>query len=166
MQYTFSQIYIQVIFSTKNRTPLVREDFRDELEKFICGIIKSLGSKPLAIYCNPDHIHILIDHKSDQSISAMVQRIKTQSSKWVNSRNLVYGKFQWQRGFGAFSYSNSEVYRVIQYIRNQPNHHKKPKFKDVFINLLNELKVDYDPNYFYLNPKQNKGPNSKDGQHP
>ena len=131
MANTYTQKFDQIVFAVKNRKSLLIENHRVELEKYICGIIKNRDSKPLAIYCNPDHLHVLVGLHPTVSISDLTRDIKTNSSKWVNEQSWVEGKFNWQEGFGAFTYSKSQVDSVIKYILNQPLHHKKVTFKEI-----------------------------------
>ena len=133
MPNTYTQIYVQIVFAVKGRQNLIAEKHRDELEKYICGIISNKKSKPLAIYCNPDHTHILIGLNPNISISEMARDIKANSSKWINESNWIMGKFNWQEGYGAFTYSKSQIDTVVKYILNQPAHHKKTSFKDEYI---------------------------------
>lgn len=114
MADTYSQLYIQLVFAVKGRQSLIREAFRDELEKHICGIIREKNHKPLAIYCMPDHTHVLIGLSPAEAISTVVQQVKANSSGFINERNWVPGKFSWQAGYGAFSYSRSQIDTVIR----------------------------------------------------
>ena len=147
MANTYTQLYIQIVFSTKRRRRLVREYFREELEKYICGIIIGEKCKPLATYCNPDHIHIFVGIHPAISISELVRKIKSNSSKWINERNLTTERFQWQNGFGAFSYAQSQMETVINYVLNQPIHHKESTFKEEYVELLDRYEIDYDELY-------------------
>nr|WP_317165988.1 IS200/IS605 family transposase [Spirosoma arboris] len=122
MANTYSQIYIQIVFAVKGRENLIRESFRDELEKYICGIVTGKNQKALAIYCMPDHTHLLISVKPTISISDLVRDIKANSSGLINDRRFVKNKFHWQEGFGAFSYSKSHLDNVTKYILSQPDH--------------------------------------------
>jgi len=143
MANTYTQIYVQIVFAVKGRQNLISEKFRVELEKYICGIIKNEKSKPLAIYCNPDHTHILIGLHPSVSISDITKKIKANSSKWINEKGFIKGQFRWQEGFGAFTYSKSQMNNVVKYILNQPEHHKKSNFKEEYIKLLNDFDIDY-----------------------
>lgn len=149
MANTYTQIYVQIVFAVKFRQNLVSENFRDDLEKYICGIVKNEKSKPLAIYCNPDHTHILIGLHPTVSISDMAKKIKANSSKWINERNFVNGQFRWQVGFGAFTYSHSALDNVIKYINNQHEHHRKTSFKEEYLKYLEDFKVDYKNLYLF-----------------
>jgi REP element-mobilizing transposase RayT len=149
MSDTYTQLYIQLVFAVKYRERLVAESFRDELEKYICGVINNKSSKPLAIYCMPDHTHILIGLNPTLPISDLVRDVKSRSSVWINEQKLVTGSFKWQEGFGAFSYSRSSLDNVVKYIRNQPQHHSGQSFKDEYIGLLNDFKIEYNNQYLF-----------------
>ena len=127
MANTYTQAYVQIIFAVKGRQNLIIEKFRPEVEKYICGIIKNLKSKPLAIYCNPDHVHILIGIHPTIAIAEMARIIKANSSKWINEKQWIRGKFRWQEGYGAFTYSKSQI--DLKYIMNQPIHIRRTASK-------------------------------------
>jgi REP element-mobilizing transposase RayT len=148
MANTYSQIYIQVVFAVKGRQNLIREDFRDELEKYICGIVNEQEHKPLAIYCMPDHTHLLVGLKPANTISDLVRDIKSSSSSFIKSKKWI-NNFQWQSGYGAFSYSKSQIDNVIKYILSQPEHHKKTTFKAEYIAFLDKFGIDYQPEYLF-----------------
>lgn len=149
MANTYTQIYVQIIFSVQGRKNLIKEHNREKLEKYICGIVTNNKSKPLAIYCNPDHVHILIGLHPAISISDMAKFIKASSSKWINDNNWQENKFNWQEGFGAFTYSKSQIDRVVKYILNQPEHHKKATFKEEYISFLNAFEIQYNEKYLF-----------------
>ena len=119
MANTYSQIYIHIVFSVKGRQNLILKSFREELHKYITGIVQNRDQKMLAVYCMPDHTHILIGLRPSISISDLVRDIKAGSSKFINDKKMVRGKFNWQEGFGVFSYSRSQVNNVIRYILKQ-----------------------------------------------
>ena len=149
MPNTYTQIYVQIVFAVQGRQNLITEKHREKLEKYICGIISNKKSKPLAIYCNPDHTHILIGLHPSISISDMARDIKANSSKWINEERWIAGKFNWQEGFGAFTYSKSQIDAVSKYILNQPQHHKKASFKEEYINFLKKFQIDYNEKYLF-----------------
>ncbi|MDP3358894.1 MAG: IS200/IS605 family transposase [Lutibacter sp.] len=149
MPNTYSQIYIQIIFTVKGRENFINKKHQEELHKYITGIIAKRQQKLLAIYANPDHIHILVGLKPNISISDLVRDIKTGSSKFINDNKWVNGKFNWQEGFGAFSYSRSQIDTVINYIANQEVHHNKMSFKEEYIGFLKTYEIDYDENYLF-----------------
>ena len=135
MSNTYTQIYIQFVFSVKDRDCMIKESFRDELEKLICGIVNHQKCKPLAIYCNPDHTHLFAGLHPTTSPSKLMEFVKSGSSKWINEKKYLADRFSWQEGYGAFTYSRSQLEQVVKYILNQPNHHKKTIVqRGVFIN--------------------------------
>ncbi len=147
MSNTYTQIHIQVVFAVHNRESLINADWKDELYKYITGIIQNNNHKVLQINGMPDHIHILFGMRPTQSLSDLIKQVKQDSSKWINKQGLVNGKFSWQSGYGAFSYSKSEVSKVVNYIKNQEEHHKKLLFQDEYLKLLKDFNVDYDARY-------------------
>src|ERR1700712_246159 len=128
MANTYTQIHIQVIFAVKKRTGLIQKEWKDELYKYITGIIQTYGHKLLAINGMPDHLHAFFGMRPVQSLSDLMQDIKGSSSKWINEGKLIKERFEWQEGYGAFSYSKSQATRVIQYVQNQEEHHRKMSF--------------------------------------
>jgi putative transposase len=149
MANTYTQLYIQFVFAVKMRENLIKESFREDVEKVMCGITTNHKCKTYAIYCNPDHTHIFVGMSPTISPSKLMEQIKSGSSKWINDKKLVPGKFNWQDGFGAFTYSKSHIDRVVKYVLNQPEHHKKQSFKDEYLLLLEKFEVDYDPKYLF-----------------
>ena len=149
MANTYTQIYVQIIFAVQGRQNLIAEKNREQLEKYICGIVSNKNSKPLAIYCNPDHTHILIGLHPSVSVSDMARDIKANSSKWINEKKWIRGKFRWQEGFGAFTYSKSHIDAVVKYILNQPVHHKKKTFREEYVDFLKKFNVDYNEKYLF-----------------
>ncbi len=149
MPNTYSQIFIQIVFTVKGRENLIQKKHREELHKFITGIVKNRDQKLLSIFAMPDHVHILIGLKPNISISDLARDIKAGSSKFINDNKWINGKFNWQEGFGAFSYSKSQVDTVVNYILNQEEHHKKETFKTEYLNFLNKFEIDYDEKYLF-----------------
>ncbi|KAF0140331.1 MAG: transposase IS200-family protein [Stygiobacter sp.] len=149
MANTYTQLYVQVVFVVKNRQSLIREEWKQELYKYISGIIKNNEHKLLAINGVGDHVHILIGMKPSQSLADLMQDIKGSSSKWINDKNYVHGKFEWQAGYGAFTYSHSQISRVIKYIQNQEVHHKKNTFKEEYVSFLKAFEISYNENYLF-----------------
>ncbi|WP_395074966.1 IS200/IS605 family transposase [Flavobacterium sp.] len=149
MANTYSQIYIQIIFAVKGRKNLIYNENREELHKFITGIVKNRDQKLLAIFAMPDHVHLLIGLKPNMSISDLVRDIKSGSSKFINDSKWINEKFNWQEGFGAFSYSKSQISNVITYIANQEEHHKKKTFKEEYFEFLIKFEVEYDVKYLF-----------------
>ncbi len=149
MANTYSQIYIQVVFAVQGRESLIGREWKDELYKFITGIVKNNKQKLLAINGVTNHIHILLNIKPNIALSDLVRDIKANSSRFVNEKRFVRGKFSWQEGFGAFSYSISQLDDVIQYIQNQEEHHKETSFKDEYLKYLKRFEIEFDENYVF-----------------
>lgn len=149
MANTYTQLYIQLVFAVKHRQSLITEEVRIHLQKYISGIISNQNHKMLSIYIMPDHCHILVGLDPKDSISGLVRTIKSNSSKWLNESNLVKHKFQWQEGYGAFSYGQSQVPNVIKYILNQKEHHHKKTFKEEYSNFLEKFNVRHDEKYLF-----------------
>ena len=145
----FTQIHLQLVFAVENRVSLIQRSWKDELYKYITGIIQNNQHKLLAINGIPDHIHILIGMRPTQALSLLMQQIKRDSCSWINERRFAKGKFQWQEGYGAFSYSRSDLSNVIQYIEDQELHHRKRSFIQEYKELLNEFGVLYDDKYIF-----------------
>lgn len=153
MANTYTQIHIQFVFVVKFRNGMIHSSFKEELYQYISGIIKYHDHKLLAINGMPDHLHILIGMRPTQSISDLMQDIKGNSSKWINDKKFLKVKFEWQSGYGAFSYSKAHVQNVINYIKNQENHHINKTFRDEYLNILKESDVDYDERYIFKEPE-------------
>jgi len=149
MSNTYTQLYTQIVFAVKGRQNLISEKNREELEKYICGIINKRKSKALAIYCNPDHLHVLVSFNPTIAISDLTRDIKAGSSGFINDENWIRGKFQWQDGYGAFTYAKTQIDRVAKYILNQHEHHKKSSFKEEYLALLKEYEIAYDDQYLF-----------------
>jgi putative transposase len=149
MANTYTQIHIQAVFTVQNRDCIIRNKWKNELYKYITGIVQNNNHKLLAIGGMPDHVHILFGLRPAQSLSDLMQDIKGDSSKWINEKKLVNGKFSWQEGYGAFSYSKRDVPNVINYIINQEIHHKHKTFSEEYLDLLNEFEIDYDDQYLF-----------------
>ena len=149
MADTYSQIYIHIVFAVKRRDNLISKKWKDELYKYITGIITNEGQKLLAINGMPDHIHILIGLKPAAVLSSIVRDIKANSSKFINDRKWIAGKFEWQQGFGAFSYSHSQLTNVINYIQNQEEHHKTKTFREEYIDLLKLYNIDFKNEFIF-----------------
>jgi REP element-mobilizing transposase RayT len=149
MPNTYSQIHIQIVLAVANREYAIRKSTREQIEKYITGIISSMGQKPLAISCMPDHTHIFFGLRPSCCISDLVREVKKASTKYINDNRLVMGRFAWQEGFGAFSYSRSEADNVIDYIKNQEEHHQKDSFQKEYMRILRKSDVDYDPRYLF-----------------
>ena len=153
MANTYTQIHIHAVFAVQNRISLIQNEWRDELFKYITGIITNNGHKLLEIGGMPDHVHALFGMRPTQSISDLMQDIKGSSSLWINKKRLVAGKFSWQEGYGAFSYGKSQIDRVVKYIQQQEKHHKKRDFSEEYIELLKLFEIEFDEKYILKNPE-------------
>ena len=149
MANTFTQIHIQAVFAVQNRDCIIQSGWKDELYKYITGIVQNNKHKMLAINGMPDHVHILFGFRPSQSLSDLMQDIKGSSSKWINEKRFIKVKFSWQEGYGAFSYSKSDLPNVIHYIKNQEEHHKKRSFIEEYEDLLKEFEIDYDERFVF-----------------
>jgi putative transposase len=149
MANTYTQIYLHVVFAVEGRQSLIKPEHNDELQKYITGIVSGQKQKLIAINNMPDHLHLLVGIKPDIALSDLVRDVKAGSSKFINEKRWVLGRFSWQEGFGAFSYSRSQLGAVIRYIENQQKHHAKKSFHDEYIELLEKFGVEYDPQYIF-----------------
>jgi len=149
MANTYTQIYIHVVFAVEGRQNLIPPEHNDELQKYITGIVTAQKQKLITINNMPDHLHMLVGLRPDSSLSDLVRDVKAGSSKFINEKRWVVGRFSWQEGFGAFSYSRSQLGTVIRYIENQPEHHAKKSFRDEYVQLLEKFGVDYDAKYIF-----------------
>jgi putative transposase len=149
MPNTYSQLYVQLIFAVKGRLSLINPSWETDLYKYITGIVKNQGHKLLAINGMPDHIHILISLSPTCTISNLVMEIKKASNKYINTNNFSKGKFAWQEGFGAFSYSQSALKNVISYIENQKEHHSKTTFQSEYKDFLVKFNIDFKEEYLF-----------------
>jgi REP element-mobilizing transposase RayT len=149
MANTYSQIYIQIVFAPEGRQNLIHRENKEELHKYITGIVTNQGQKLLAVHCMPDHTHILIGLRPAMALSDLVEEIKAHSSKFISDKGWVLGRFRWQEGYGAFSYGHSQLTSIIQYIYNQEAHHTKRTFRDEYLQFLKRFDVAYDPKYLF-----------------
>ena len=149
MAATLTNLLYHIIFSTKDRQPLIREVFRDELEKYIAGIIRNEGGVLLDVGGMPDHLHVVARFKADRSVAEMVRLIKANSSKRLNERQGAAGRFAWRAGYGAFSVSESRLGALRQYVRNQPEHHRARSLQDEFREFLDRHGIVYDEQYLW-----------------
>jgi putative transposase len=146
---TYTQIYIQVVFAVQGRQNLIKPNHKEELCQYITGIIRNQGQKLIAINGMPDHLHVLIGMKPNIALSDMIRDVKANSSKFINERRWVMGRFHWQEGFGAFSYSHSHLGNVIRYIQNQEEHHGKNSFKSEYLGLLKRFDIAFEDTYIF-----------------
>lgn len=146
---TFSQIYIQVVFAVKNRDALIASAWEERLYQYITGIVQNKGQKMLAINGMPDHIHFFIGMNPVCCLSDLVREVKKASNEMINENKLSKFKFNWQEGYGAFSYSHSQIDNVAKYVLNQKEHHKKISFKEEYIDFLKKFEIEYHEKYLF-----------------
>ena len=149
MANTFSQIYVQTVFAVENRQSLITANFREELYKYIAGIVRNQGQKLIAINGMPDHLHILIGLRPAMPLADLVREIKSDSAAFVNKRKLVHGRFNWQEGYGAFSYGHSQLNTVVHYVQNQEKHHQQHTFRNEYMTLLRKFDIAFDERYVF-----------------
>jgi REP element-mobilizing transposase RayT len=149
MANTFSQIYNPTVFAVSNRQSLIKPDFREDLYKYITGIVKNQGQKLFSINGMPDHVHILIGLKPAMALADLVREIKADSSNFVNEQRFVRGRFSWQEGYGAFSYWHSQLDTIIRYIQTQEKHHSRGSFRDEYLALLRKFDIAFDDKYVF-----------------
>ena len=149
MNGTYSQLYIQVVFAVKGRDNLIGKSWKEELNKYIAGIIKAKEQKPIIVNCVPDHIQAFIGLKPSMAISSLVRDIKNNSTKFINEHKFVNWKFSWQEGYGVFSYSHSQISNVYNYILNQEKHHSVKSFKEEYIEFLKRFQIEHNEKYLF-----------------
>lgn len=149
MANTYTQSYFHLVFAIKNRDAIIKISWKDELDKYITGIIQNHGHKLLAIYSMPDHIHIFIGYNVNQLIPDLVEKIKTSSNAWIKKERKTPFRFEWQKGYGAFTHSHSQIDLVIKYIRNQRYHHRKRSFREEYLEMLKKNEIDFKDEYIF-----------------
>jgi putative transposase len=149
MPNTYTQIYLQFVFAVARRQCLIPREHKEELHKFIGGLIRTRNCKPLAIHCMPDHAHIFVGYRPTKSISDLVRDIKVESNFFINGKNWTPHRFSWQESYGAFSYARPDIGRVIDYINNQEQHHLKKVFRTEYLEMLKDANVTYEDKYLF-----------------
>lgn len=149
MANTFSQIYLQFVFAVKGRQSLIPRDHKEELHKYITGLVQNRKAKMLAVHCMPDHAHIFVGFKPTVLIADFVKEIKVESNEFINSKKWIPGRFSWQEGYGVFSYSQSHIDRVVKYVLNQEKHHQKSSFRQEYLALLEKFEIAFDEKYVF-----------------
>jgi REP element-mobilizing transposase RayT len=149
MANTYSQVYLQFVFAVKGRQSLIDPKNNEELQKYITGIVQNRKQKMLAINNMPEHLHLFVGFGTTMSMADFMEEVKAISSKFIHENGWAKGKFEWQRGYGVFSYSRSLIDNVIKYIINQQEHHKKKTFKAEYLEFLKKFEVEYDERYLF-----------------
>ncbi len=146
---TYTQLYIHLVFAVKNRECLIKQSYKEKVFSYMSGIITNLKHKSIIVNGMPDHIHILLGLNPNISISNTVKEIKRSSSIYIKEQKWFKSKFAWQEGYGAFSYSRSQLNNIYKYIENQEEHHKKQSFKDEYLKILKRFDIDFNYNYLF-----------------
>jgi REP element-mobilizing transposase RayT len=149
MANTYTQFYVHLVFAVKNRNALIKKQWKNDLEKYITGIVQNNGHKMLAINSMPDHIHIFIGYNVNYLIPDLVEEIKTSSNAWIKSNKLSNFHFEWQKGYGAFSHSQSQIDVVVKYVMNQEIHHKKESFRKEYLEILRRNDIHFNDDYLF-----------------
>ena len=149
MANTYTQMYVHLVFSPKRRAALIENSWKNDLEKYITGIVQMNNHKMLAIYAMPDHIHIFIGYNVNQLIPKLVEEIKTSSNAWIKKNNLSKFCFDWQKGYGAFSHSKSMLNTVVKYVLNQEEHHKRKTFREEYLDVLKKNEIEFKNEYVF-----------------
>ena len=149
MANTYSQVYLHFVFTVKGKQNLLLPKHNDELQKYITGIVQNRKQKLLAINNVSDHMHLFVGFGTTITMADFMEEVKAISSKFINTKGWIRGRFEWQRGYGVFSYSRSQIDDVIKYIMNQQEHHKKQSFKEEYIDLLKKFEIEYDEKYLF-----------------
>jgi putative transposase len=149
MANTYSQIYIQVVFAPEGRQNLIRKEYKEELHKYMTGIVTERRQKLLAVHCMPDHVHILVGLKPSMALSDLVRDVKNASTNFINGQRWVLGRFSWQEGFGAFSYGHSQLTGIINYVRNQERHHARRTFREEYLRFLKKYEIEHDERFIF-----------------
>ena len=149
MANTYTQCYIHLVFAVKNRDSLVKKEWKDEMEQYITGIVQNHKHKLLAIGSMPDHIHIFIGYNINHLIPDLVEEIKTSSNSWINTKQFSKFKFEWQKGYGVFTHTRSQLDTVVNYIRNQEKHHKEKSFREEYLKILYDNEIKFEEKYLF-----------------
>ena len=149
MANTYTQSYFHLVFAVKNRDALIKKEWKDEIEKYITGIVQNHRHKMLAVCTMPDHVHLLIGYNVNQLIPDLVEEIKTSTNSWIKDKGLSKFKFEWQKGYGAFTHSRSQIDAVAKYILTQEQHHKKKPFKKEYLEMLVNNNIDFKEEYLF-----------------
>jgi len=149
MANTYTQIHVHAVFAVQNRMSLINQSWQERLYQYMIAVIQKHGHKVLSIGGMPDHVHVLFGFRPTQALSNLIQEVKRDSSAWINKEKLVMGRFSWQEGYGAFSYSKSHISQVANYIETQEQHHKKRTFREEYIEFLKKFEVEYHEQYIF-----------------
>ena len=150
MSDTYTNIVIHLVFAVRHREALILPHFREELQKTMTGAFRKYGQKVLAIYCMPDHVHILFDHRPSIGLSDLVKYVKVATTMWIREKGFLKTPFHWQNGYGGFSFHGEDLDGIIHYIMNQEQHHREKKFRDEYKGILQRLQIDHDDRNLFV----------------
>jgi len=146
---TFTQIYIQAVFAVKGRSNLLQKPWREEVFKYMAGIIKNKGQKPIIVKGVADHVHLFIGLRPAMALSDLIRDVKNNTTNFINEQKWIRGRFAWQEGYGAFSYAHSQVETVYNYILNQEEHHRKRTFREEYLEFLKKFRIPYEDRFLF-----------------
>ncbi|MEQ1796765.1 MAG: IS200/IS605 family transposase [Lacibacter sp.] len=149
MANTFSQIYLQFVFAVRHRQSLIPKEHKEELHKYITALVQNRKAKMIAVHCMPDHAHLFVGFRPSISISDFIKEIKVESNEFLNNQNWMKNKFNWQEGYGVFSYGHSQIDTVAQYVLNQELHHKKKTFREEYLDFLDRFQIPFEEKYLF-----------------
>lgn len=149
MANTFSRIYLQFVFAVQYRQCLIPKEHKEELHKYTTGLVQNRKAKMLAVHCMPDHMHLFVGFSPSVLISDFIKEIKVETNEFINEKKWVNGKFKWQEGYGVFSYSQSHIGNVVNYILNQEKHHEKKVFKKEYHEFLQKFEIPFEEKYLF-----------------
>jgi putative transposase len=149
MANTYTQIHIQCVIAVKYRHAIIQPSWKERLQQYMTGIVQNNGHKMIAINSMPDHLHFFFGFRPNQSLSDLMRIVKSDSSEWINNEKLNSSTFRWQEGYGAFSYSRSQIKVVSEYIANQEEHHRKKSFLEEYKQFLKQFEVEHDERYIF-----------------
>ena len=149
MANTFSQIYLQFVFAVRHRQSLIPTEHKEELHKYITALVQNRKAKMIAVHCMPDHTHLFVGFRPSISISDFIKEIKVESNEFLNNQSWMKSKFNWQEGYGVFSYGHSQIDTVVKYVLNQEQHHKKKTFRAEYLEFLDRFQIPFEEKYLF-----------------
>ncbi|GMQ29167.1 IS200/IS605 family transposase [Algoriphagus confluentis] len=149
MPNTYSKMYCQAVFAVKYRKAVIQDSFKSELYAVIGNLINETEAKTLIVNGHVDHVHCLFQFFPKQSVSEIMKNAKSKSSKWLNESGLLGNRFEWQSAFGSFTYSEREIAKVFDYVKNQEIHHQKMTFREEYLKMLKAHKIEFLPEYLF-----------------
>jgi putative transposase len=146
---TYSRIYLQFVFAVQNRQSLIAKENKEEVHRYMTGLVQNRQAKMLAIHCMPDHCHLFVGFKPTIFISDFIKEIKVESNEFINDKIWSKRKFNWHEGYGVFSYSHSHIDNVVKYVLNQEKHHKKKTFRQEYHEFLQKFGIPFEEKYLF-----------------